>query len=484
MKSILTKALLLTVLAGLIFSSCKKDVTSGAVVEAPTVKKPWNETARAVAMDISMKLKSLSFRKMLKHEVLLRFDGDANILISSLIKRLPKYLAYEAAHNSSSRANTDDLLSYYSFDILTNAAEDYPQMQIAVQTDAESWDPYTYTPSVVYLTTVYDEETSTTIEGFDPYQNPISVSATEEPTINYVVISQNERTVLRNDDLYFTSSNCPLEPTLSDAPYNPDVNTIQLEFLNDCGGGGTGGGGTGGGGSGSSAHPQYIGTGHDGVLPTLVGSQMGTLVPLRNDGTFNRLSPVGAFNGTTVYRKNYKHEKMRQIRCDDIGKIEGWPAGAPEIRMHVFEQNVLNPSENLQIFKEEFEPGKRKDIKDKWWNAGDVTMHLWDYTGTGTKVSFGYYEYDPVLIPNEALVAIGQIIVDLLFLSSIDSTTTPNFMTIYGNIRQSVGTGIRALKKKNGMSEYIGKDDYSIFNDEDQFNHNPGGTKFKTWPDL
>jgi hypothetical protein len=483
MNLLLTKALLIIILSGLIFPSCKKDVTPGAVIETPTIKKTWNETAKAVARDVSMKLKSLSFRKMLKHEVLLRFDGDANILLSTLIKRLPKYLAYEAAHNSTSRTNTEDLLSYYSFDILTEAAEDYPQMQIAVQTDAESWDPNAYTPSVVYLTADYDEETSTTIDGFDPYQTPISVSATEEPAINYVVISQNERTVLRNDDLYFTSSNCPIEPSVLDAPYNPAENPTALEFINDCTGG-TGGGGTGGGGSSNSTHPQYIGTGHDGVLPTLVGSQMGTLVSPPNDGTFNKLSPVGVFNSTTVYRKNHKHEKMRQIRCDNIGKIEGWPAGAPEIRVHVFEQNILNPSENLQIFKEQFHPDKRKDINGKWWDAEGVGLHLWDYTGTGTKVSFGYYEYDPVLIPNEALVAIGQIIVDLLVLSSIDSTTTPNYMTIIGNIRQSVGTGIRSLKKKNGMSEYIGKDDYSIFNDEDQFNHNPGGTKFKTWPDL
>ena len=33
------------------------------------------------------------------------------------------------------------------------------------------------------------------------------------------------------------------------------------------------------------------------------------------------------------------------------------------------------------------------------------------------------------------------------------------------------GPGLRSLKKANGMSEYIGKDDYFIFNDEEQFNH-------------
>lgn len=169
---------------------------------------------------------------------------------------------------------------------------------------------------------------------------------------------------------------------------------------------------------------------------------------------------------------------MRFIRCDNLAQIEGWPAGAPEIRVHVFEQNVLNPSETLQTFKEEFEPRKRSEISGVWWNAQDVSLHLWDYQGTGSKVSFGYYEYDPVLIPNEAVQQIGSIVVDILVITGyIDSSYS-------GIIQNSFMSGIRYLKKKNGMSEYIGKDDYSIFNDEDQFNHSPGGTKFKTWPDL
>ena len=33
-------------------------------------------------------------------------------------------------------------------------------------------------------------------------------------------------------------------------------------------------------------------------------------------------------------------------------------------------------------------------------------------------------------------------------------------------------------------NETPGKDDYSIFNDEDHFNHSTGGTKFYTSPDL
>ena len=445
--------------------------------QEPNLEKSWNSTVQTVARDVSVKLNSSVFRKMLRHEVMLNFDGDANILISSIVARLPKYLNYEADNNSLSRSGSDkDLISNLSFDILKAAAKQFPQMQIAVQTDAENWDPNTFIPDVVFLTAEYDEKNRPDVKGFDANQKPISVSTKTDPDINYVVISLNERTIITEDNVVrLRTTYSPIELYVNSAVYNPGVtpNIIAPCEEEQCGGGGGGG----------STHPQYNGVGQDGPLPTLIGSQMGTIVPSPPNGTYNRLSPVGTFNGTTVYRKNYKHEKMRFIRCDDIGAIEGWPAGRPEIRMHVFEQNVLNPSENLQIFKEEFRP-KRSDIDDKWWNANGVTMHLWDYSGTGTKTSFGYYEYDPVLIPNETLAQIGQIVVDLLTITGTIPTGNPAQVAIYGSIRQSVATGIRSLKKKNGMSEYIGKDDYSIFNDEDQFNHNPGLTQFKTSPDL
>ena len=461
------------------FVACKKESSNEPDNQVINQKKNWDATAITVANDVSQKLNSINFRKMLKHEVCLRFDGDANIIISNLMKRLPKYLEYERNNQTANRLTSlDSLLAMFNFDILNQAAIDFPQMQIAVQTDAEAWDANTFIPKVVYLTSTFDESTHSSVSGFDANQNAITVSTLSDPVDNYVVISQNERTILRtNDVLRLRTTECPIEEMIANAPYNPE--NLPAPIV-PCPPGGGGGGG--GGGNPPPPYVQYIGIGQDGVLPTLIHRQMGTIVPPPPPGTYNRLSPVGTFNGTTVYRKDYKHEKMRFIRCDDLGKIEGWPAGAPEIRMHVFEQNVLNPSENLQIYKEEFEPKKRKDINGKWWDAEGVTMHLWDYVGTGTKASFGYYEYDPVLIPNETLAQIGGIIVDILAItSSVDSA---GLRLIYGNIRNSVVTGIRSLKKKNGMSEYIGKDDYSIFNDEDQFNHSPGGTKFKTWPDL
>lgn len=483
MKSIYVLATLLVVV---LVSSCKKETKETVLPVAHIdMGMKWDETVVKVAKDVSVKLNSTAFRKMLKHEVLLRFDGDANILISSMLKRLPKYLAYEKNQATLNRTDADDpLLSSFNFDILEEAANDFPQMQLAVQTDAENWDAVSFVPEVVYLTANYDESTHSFVNGYDANQNPITASTLEDPVDNYVVVSQNERTIQRDDDVVrIRDTECPVDEILLDEPYNPESIPEEVEPCDGIGGigggGGSGGGGTGSGGS--SSNSQYVGTGQDGVLPTLIDRQMGENTAPPPNGTFNRLNPVGTINGVTFYRKNFKHEKMRFIKINNLGEIEGWPSGAPEIRFHRFVQNVTNPSENLQIFERTFEPTKRKDIKDKWWDVGGVEMHLWDFEATGTRVTFAYYEYDPVVFPNETLSQIGGIIVDILNITGVVSDST-----IYANIRQSVVTGIRSLKKKNGMSETIGPNEYSIFNDADEFIHRPYGATvyIKTWPDL
>ena len=221
--------------------------------------------------------------------------------------------------------------------------------------------------------------------------------------------------------------------------------------------------------------------GHDGPRPSLISIYPGAVIASPTNGTFNRLTQIGTLNNVAIYRRDFRHEKMRQIRMDNIGQIEAWPAGAPEIKFHKIAVDRNNPSQMLETYEHQFTPNRRRDIKNTWWNAEDVELHLWDYSGTGTKTRFAYYEYDYVLIPNEAVRELGGIVVDLITLASpID----PNVLVLSGTIRSSVQSAITALKSKNGMSEYIGNNTYSIFNDADQFNHSPGSTKFKTWPDL
>lgn len=482
--------LLLTFAFG-VLSSCEEatgitpNETEENLIEIDLANANWDETVESVALDVSDKLNSLAFRKMLKHEVLLRFDGDANILISSLVKRIPKYLAYEEQLSVVANTTNTDLLSNFNWDILNQASAKYPQMQLAVQVDAESWDTEHFIPSVVYLTSSWDEKTHNSVEGYDNNQNPINVSTLTDPEENYVVVSQNERTIIREDDTIRLRRNEAFVSCFDNtAPYAPDNNEPpSFDYPDDCGGsgGGTGGGGSGGG---DTSHPQYNGTGHGGQLPSLIASYDGELI---QNGNINaNIAPIGDINGITFYRGNFVHEKIREMRLDDIGDIEGWPAGAPEIRVHVFEQDEENPLSMLQIFKEEYEPRKRRHIKRRWWDCADAPLHLWDWETTGTKISYGYYEYDPVAFDQEELQIIGNIVQQILNITGVVPPVGPNgeYGPLNAVVDQTINIGERALNKQNGMSEYIGTVDISIFNSSNYFEHNSGDFKYKTWPDL
>lgn len=439
----------------------------------------WDETVKAVAYDVSKKLNSKAFRKMLKHEVLLRFDGDANILLSSIVNRLQKYLEYESKIEQVARTNDSDLLADLDFSIIKQAAENYPQMQLAVQVNAENWDADYVIPSVVFLDSEYDEITHHFVNGYDNSQNQIQVSILEDPNENYVVVSQNERTIIRDDNSIRLRSTESLVRCFDEtAPYSPDnPEPPSFDEYEDCGG-------TGGGSGGGSSSPQYIGTGHGGQLPSLIATYEGELV--QNDNINANIAPIGDINGITLYRGNFVHEKIREMRLDDIGDIEGWPGGAPEIRVHVFEQDEENPLSMLQIFKEVYEPKKRNDIKNEWWDCADAPLHLWDWETTGIRISYGYYEFDPVAFDVEELEILGNILQQILNITGVIPPVGPNgeYGPLNAVVDQSINIGERALNKQNGMSEYIGTVDISIFNSQDYFEHNPGDFKYKTWPDI
>jgi hypothetical protein len=133
------------------------DIKGGETTAVIPLAKKWDNTVENVAKDVATKLKSIHFRRMLRHEVCLRFDGDANILVSSMLNRLPKYLEYEKNNLLSSRdPNEQEMLAGFNFAVLQQAAIDFPQIQIAMQTHAEDWDAFTYVPKVVYLPAAFD----------------------------------------------------------------------------------------------------------------------------------------------------------------------------------------------------------------------------------------------------------------------------------------------------------------------------------------
>ncbi len=473
----------ITIIMFLLFSCEDAYLSPESETDFQYSNKDWNETAFDVALDISKKMNSLSFRKMLKHEVMLQFDGDYNILISSMIQRLPKYLEYEENQVQVLNPTNQDLLSNFDWDVLESAAEDYPMMQIAVQVDAENWDPINDVISVVYLTSDYDEKTHDFVEGFDNEQNPISVSTLHDPTDAYVVVSHNERTYELNNNIYFSNTRILVPCCIESAPYdpnNPPQDYFDEELCRDCSDAPTPPDDSDD--DSTSNYTQYIGTGHNGTLPSLILTFDGVSTNDTTELITTDIDPIGTINGQTFYRANYQYERVRALRFDNLGQVEGWPAGKPELRVHVMEQDQENPFNQLLIYREQFRP-ERSEVNETWWEIPEEdqpTMHLWDWENTGTRMTYGFYEYDrPFLGNSTSFEDVGDLTTQLLNVTEIINDTT--LTALIGDAISFVGRG---LEMENNSSEYIGTDDISIFNDLDEFPHNMGGFKYRTWPDL
>ena len=269
------KKIFIAFLSAILFNACTKDNLSDTKQESHIAAKDpatWNTTVANVALDVSTKLKaSKAFRKMLKHEALLRFDGDANILLSSIVAHLPKYIAWE----NQNTPNSTDKISKLNFSVITNAAAIFPQMQLSVQTEAELWNADTQIPSVVYVGADYNEGVTNTVKGYNASQASITVSTTIEPTVNFVVVSLNERTKIDADGrLLSTNYDCLVSTFNDNAPYNQTTSPV---YANDnCWGQGGGSGSSGG--TGGTIYNQYVGIGQDGTLPTLLNRYYGTII--------------------------------------------------------------------------------------------------------------------------------------------------------------------------------------------------------------
>lgn len=430
---------------------------------------------------------------MLKHEVMLRFGGDANILLSSMVARLPKYIQYEERQAAATRTTISaPKLSSLQWDLIKKIAKDYPQMQIAVQVDADKWDAKKFTPSVVYQESDYNEDKTKVVKGFDPKGAAITVDATKDPNVNYVVISQNERTTMNADvSLVYSNTPCQVSAAVNSAPYDPAIS--MYDPIDPCNPG-DGGGWTPP--PPPPAHPQYNGTGFDGVLPSLlktdpiavtnVGGRTVSQPKEVNSGTgVNRrtLTVLGQINGRDYYRPNASTESLTWIKFNRLNEIEGWINGAPEGRVTVLLPDAFTPAVLNTLLMDKFEPRRRQDIEN-WWEAVSLTgtrpirMNNWNFTQTGTSMVLHLWEYDPDNTGLKIVVSGLKITSAILKFAGVISAGVSFAVSLVLDVAAV------ALIVANEKSEDITNTGISIFESKTS-NTNPmnkGGCEFSFWP--
>ncbi len=295
---------------------------------------------------VAKSMKESSMRHAIKEEALKKFDGDYDILY------------HKFAEKQLSGGNFRDLLAINgtSFDRtierLNKIAADMPLLQIAVPVNIEKWDTDNFTPLVAILDTDYDEATTKQVRAFDSDGNLHMLDVINAPDYPVVVISQNERLIPVVKGGSGLTEN--LEPCqiMQSTPYfstvQNDYYLIQYPniFSEDCGGGG----GSSGGASGGAC--------------------------------------------TTNNGFNF-HLKIKGLRSNNIGALDHWLSGAPELRLNVYDIGdaaFFDDGNTQNITSKFWEPDGRKDMKNKWWTFSNV-LFTWD-PAYGDYVWFRWYEED------------------------------------------------------------------------------------------
>ena len=193
------------------------------------------------------------------------------------------------------------------------------------------------------------------------------------------------------------------------------------------------------------------------------------------------LTPINPNVPLQWYRQNFKYETIYSIGFWDIGKIEGWPAGGPELETYFYQALDTN---GLNYQKEGYYAGrtwaKRKDVNKKMYDLPIeklIQTHLWRWGQTGTTFKYGFYEWDYEPLNQEVTDTLASFITGFARLDSTGALATP--LQLAASAVRLVGL---FLPRKGRLSEFMGDKEISVNNNASQFNVATGGFVFRSKP--
>ena len=206
MKKI-TFILVIVFLNILVMQSCKKDILSDNSQINQNTKNKQDIDFKNLAKIVSIAInENPNFRKTIKDEALIKFDGDYDILLKSFKNKtfknrknsmkIGEFLSNYAKNLNIGFKNDNKSSAQDYIDYLTNL---YPNLQISVPIHAKDWND-SYIPKVAIIPSDFNEQTTTTVPGYIN-QNEIEMNVVDEPNEPVVVIGMNERVGIDESDL-------------------------------------------------------------------------------------------------------------------------------------------------------------------------------------------------------------------------------------------------------------------------------------------
>lgn len=338
------------------FQSCQKDEArpDGSFSDAPPAD--LKTQVDNFGLVLSNAMADVAVRDFIRTEAILLVDNDYDVVYGMVKDR--------TLANGSTFKQT--LLSYEqeaiasgqtSVAVIANILRDYPLLNISVPVGALSWNTNDYEPAVITLPPYNMYGDTDHFVGRFSDGSFTRFSAETAPNQPVVVVGENERMIHMNDGSYMLDHGLVIGNRASNARFEEECFQFMLEPI-DCidGGGFGGGGGTSGGGTSGSTN-------------------------------------CGVNFNVRVY--------LDKLKSENLGCIEGWIAGAPELRLNIGAglNSTLQLGQN--IYEGLFEPRRRRDIDNRWWERNDY-LYRWR-TEYGDVVSFIWVEEDGGIFSQESI---------------------------------------------------------------------------------
>jgi len=180
------------------------------IVEEIFEPNEYNTDMKNFALAVSNAMnKSEDFRKLIKREVLAKFDGDYNVLLSHIMNK--SILPIEGIQlRSSDNYTVKDLLEDFyvsnsnissglrasGISVIEELSAKYPLLEVSVPVHADEWES-DYIPVVTFIPSEYEDGVTQSVTGYNPNGSITIVDAISPPKLPLVVVKENEKLKLR-----------------------------------------------------------------------------------------------------------------------------------------------------------------------------------------------------------------------------------------------------------------------------------------------
>lgn len=164
-------------------------VTTVTVVDTGIEANRADDALNAMAKLFASAITDERLRRRIHEGAAKRFDGDTNVLYSTLAEEAGVKAALSTQYGRERRVEMGAAI-----DAVDRLANSIPRFQVAVPAKFADWDPRSYVPLVGYMPTAVEDTTLETITAYDADGREYQLDAQRAPDRPVIVLGVNERT--------------------------------------------------------------------------------------------------------------------------------------------------------------------------------------------------------------------------------------------------------------------------------------------------